>query len=136
MRAPARIAGLLTIGYSAAIIAKPQVMAKPCGLTNPDGSVPETAGMLIRVIGVRDAVSGLALLVAPPGKALWIAGVVRVASDAGDGLMFGRLLPHADARRKAAAAALGWAGICAASVAAATPDASKRRRLYRKLFRR
>lgn len=132
MRVLARIVGLLTVGYSAVIIAKPKVMAKPCQLTNADGSVPPPTDLLIRAIGVRDALSGLALVVAPQGRALKIAGAVRVASDAGDALLFGRMLPSGNARRKAAAAALGWAGICAASVAAADRHAPKRSRLLRR----
>ena len=66
-----------------------------------------------RVLGVRDVLSGLAMIVAPPGPALAVAVAARVASDLSDAASFQGLAPDAQARRKVALAAIGWATACA-----------------------
>ena len=38
----ARFLGAVTIGFSAAIIARPRLMADPSGHTGPDGRVPRS----------------------------------------------------------------------------------------------
>jgi hypothetical protein len=118
MPALTRVLGAATAAYSAAIIAAPKVLAKPCGLTTPTGGVTAGVRTLIGGIGARDAVIGLAMVFAPPGRPLQLAVTARVASDAADALIFGTTLPDRSARTKVAAFAAGWAVLCAASTLA------------------
>ncbi|WP_410672194.1 hypothetical protein [Amycolatopsis sp. cmx-4-68] len=115
MPALTRVLGAATAAYSATIIAAPQVLAKPCGLTTPAGGVTPEVRTLVGGIGARDAVIGLAMMFAPPGRPLQVALAARVASDAADALVFGTTLPDRSARAKVAAFAAGWAVLCAAS---------------------
>jgi hypothetical protein len=110
-----RLLGLATAGYGAAIIARPRLLARPCGLTGEHGRVPPTTALLVGAIGVRDLASGAAMVLAPPGRARQIAVGVRVLSDTGDALLFGTKLPDRDKRRFVAIFAIGFAALCAAS---------------------
>ncbi|MFE7141035.1 DUF4267 domain-containing protein [Streptomyces sp. NPDC057644] len=110
---PVRWAGAATAAYGVGILVRPQLMARPCGLDDEDGSVPAPTALLIRAVGVRDLASGLAMLAAKEGSALRAATVCRVASDLGDAVLFGTQLPDPAARRKAAAVAGGWGVLCA-----------------------
>ncbi|WP_405497253.1 hypothetical protein [Streptomyces sp. NBC_00096] len=103
----ARVMGAATLGYGVAVACRPRVLARPCGL-------PErgSTALLIRALGVRDAVVGAAMVAAPGGAALRTAVLCRVAIDAGDALLFGTLLPRRAERAKAASAALVWAALC------------------------
>ncbi|MEU3063881.1 hypothetical protein AB0P12_26630 [Streptomyces subrutilus] len=98
--------GVATLGYGVAVACRPQVLARPCGL--PEQGSP---ALLIRALGVRDAVIGAAMLAVPEGPALRTAVLCRVAVDAGDALLFGTFLPGRTERAKAASAALGWAAL-------------------------
>ena len=73
------------------------------------------------MLGVRDVLSGLAMIVAPPGPALAVAVAARVASDLSDAASFQGLAPDAQARRKVALAAIGWATACAVTGVLALP---------------
>ncbi|MEV6643819.1 hypothetical protein [Amycolatopsis sp. NPDC051371] len=115
MPALTRVLGAATAAYSATIIAAPKVLAKPCGLTTPTGDVTAGVRTLVGGIGARDAVIGLAMMFAPPGRPLRLALAARVASDAADALIFGTTLPDRSARTKVAAFAATWAALCAAS---------------------
>lgn len=115
MPALTRVLGAVTAAYSATIIAAPQVLAKPCGLTTPASGVTAGVRTLIGGIGARDAAIGLAMVFAPPGRPLQVALAARVASDAADALIFGTTLPDRSARAKVAAFATAWATLCAAS---------------------
>lgn len=130
MRNLARIVGVLTLGYGTAIVVQPKLMAKPCELTDRNGQVPAQTATMIRALGVRDALSGASLIVAPPGTALAVAGALRSASDVGDGLLLGRSLPSATARKKSAAVAIGWGALSAVAVLLtnAAERAARRRR--------
>lgn len=103
----ARVMGVATLGYGVAVACRPQVLARPCGLPEQGSSA-----LLIRALGIRDAVVGAAMVAVPEGGALRTAVLCRVALDAGDALLFGTFLAHGNARAKAASAALAWAALC------------------------
>ncbi|MFJ3518876.1 hypothetical protein [Streptomyces sp. NPDC090131] len=105
--AAARVMGAATLGYGVAVARRPRVLARPCGLPDQGSSA-----LLIRALGVRDAVIGAAMVAAPGGAALRTAVLCRVAVDAGDALLFGAFLVRRTERAKAAAAALAWAALC------------------------
>lgn len=107
-RRPVQIMGLLTAAYGIALIVQPEVLIRPVGIADE-----EDGARIARVLGVRDVVSGLALVVAPPGPALAVAVAARVASDLSDAGSFQGLAPDASSRRKVAIAAVGWATACA-----------------------
>ena len=110
-----RIVGILTALYGLSAIARPDVIARHGELDSPDQRRSAVA-LLSAIIGVRDLVSGVAIVVAPCGGVLLAALTARVAFDGGDAVVFGRLLPTPRARRKIAAVALGWGGISALSM--------------------
>ncbi|MFE9559963.1 hypothetical protein ACFYM0_02470 [Streptomyces sp. NPDC006487] len=103
----ARVMGVATLGYGVAVACRPEVLARPCGLAEQGSSA-----LLIRALGVRDAVIGAAMVAVPAGGALRTAVLCRVAVDAGDALLFGTFLPHRTERAKGASAALAWAALC------------------------
>ncbi|WP_084467297.1 hypothetical protein [Actinokineospora inagensis] len=114
-----RVLGLATAVYGAAIVVRPAVLAEPTGLVAASGRPARGVAVLTRSVGVRDVATGLAMAVAPAGVALRLAIAVRVVSDVGDAVGFGTGLPEAGARRKSAAVAGVWAGLCALSALAA-----------------
>jgi hypothetical protein len=116
MRFP-RLLGAATAAYGAAIIASPALLLKPSGMLRGGRPEPEQAAF-VRVLGVRDLASGLAMLFAPSRKAMRTAIAVRVASDAGDLVVLGQALKENPARPKVVAVAGGWAALCALSALA------------------
>lgn len=109
--------GAATALYSAAIIAKPEWLAKPCGLRlGADGSAPRETRLLIGAIGARDAALGTAMVCAPDTRARQAATGCRIAADLSDAALFGALLPDPKAKAKVVAFATAWAGICALSL--------------------
>jgi hypothetical protein len=72
-----RLLGLATAGYSVAIIADPSLFAKPTGLQADGAPLPTATAVGVRAIGGRDLASGLAMALAPAGKALRTAIAVR-----------------------------------------------------------
>jgi hypothetical protein len=106
---PARAVALATIGYGTAMTIAPKVLAKPCGLTGPDGSVPEEVAGLIRSIGVRDVALAVALALAPAGYPLRLLTAARMVSDGADAIWFSRLVSDAPMKLKVAGVAGGWA---------------------------
>lgn len=60
-----RTVGAATFAYSVALIIRPAVLAKPCGLTDVVGTVPNATALLIRAVGARDAAIGAAMFLAP-----------------------------------------------------------------------
>lgn len=105
--ATAGVMGVATLGYGVAVASKPRVPARPCGLPEQDSSA-----LLIRALGVRDAVIGAATATLPAGAPQRTAVLCRVAVDAEDALLFGTFLAHRTERAKAASAALAWAALC------------------------
>ncbi|GAA5158930.1 MULTISPECIES: hypothetical protein [Amycolatopsis] len=110
-----RLLGVATVGIGAAIAVRPGLLAHPCGLAEPDGSLSRSTKTLVVAIGARDVASGLAMACARSPEAQDIATGVRIASDVGDAINFGLTLPNRDARRKAVAAASAWALVCGLS---------------------
>jgi hypothetical protein len=110
-----RIVGLLTAVYGLSALLRPDIISRH-GELAPPGDRRAGVHLLSAIVGVRDIVSGAAILVAPVGGVLLGALGARVALDAGDAFAFGRLLPTRRARRKVAAIALGWAAVAALSM--------------------
>jgi hypothetical protein len=67
-------------------------------------------------LGARDVLSGLAMTLAPAGRALRAAMLFRIASDATDAVAFGINAPTAQLKAKAAGIALGYAALNALSL--------------------
>jgi len=107
---PVRAVAVLTAAYSVAITIRPEILAKPCRLTNDDGTVPTAVAQLTRSIGTRDATLAAALAVAPPGYPMRVLTAARVLSDGADAAWFARMVP-ASQRAKVAGVAAGWAAL-------------------------
>ncbi|SHF80151.1 hypothetical protein SAMN05443575_0933 [Jatrophihabitans endophyticus] len=107
---PVRAVAALTTAYGVAITVAPKLLAKPCGLTRVDGSVPTDVAQLTRSIGTRDAALALALAVSPTGSPMQLLTAARVVSDAADAAYFARVVP-ASQRTKVAGVAAGWAAL-------------------------
>jgi hypothetical protein len=114
-----RALGVATAGYSVAIIADPSLFAKPTGLQGDGAPLPTATAVGIRALGGRDLASGLAMALAPAGKALRTAVAVRVGSDVVDLVVLGTTLPDRTARAKAAGVAAVWGTLCGLSYLAA-----------------
>ncbi|WP_186355847.1 hypothetical protein [Streptomonospora sp. PA3] len=129
-----RALGAVTIAFSAAIMARPRLMAGPSGHARPDGHVPRDIRLLMYAIGVRDMALGALMLCAPNPPAMRAAVTARVASDLGDLAVFGTRLPRARQRAAVGAAAAGWAAVCAYSLRhiPADPPPRPRRRPRRR----
>lgn len=112
-----RLLGAATAVYGAAIVVRPALLLRPSGLLRGGKPEPEQE-VFVRVLGIRDLASGLAMLFAPSRKALRTAIAVRVASDAGDLVVLGRALKDKPERPKVIAVAGGWGVLCALSALA------------------
>ena len=113
-----RVLGWLTLGYGAYTLARPWSLAQAAGLEPRSGPVSRQGRLLGVAIGVRDLVSGLAMVTAVPGTPLRVAVAARVACDVGDVIGLGGAVPPSH-RAKVIAAAGGWGLLCAASYPAA-----------------
>lgn len=109
----ARVMGGLTVVYSVAVLAKPKIFAKPCGLVDAGGEVPADVEPLIRSIAARDTFIGLAMVAAPAGAPLRWATGLRALSDLGDAAVLGSALPDTAARKKVIEVSGAWATACA-----------------------
>ena len=89
---PSRAVAVATTAYSVAITIRPEILAKPCRLTNPDGSVPPAVAELTRSIGTRDAAMAAALAVAR-AYPMNVLTAARVLSDGADAAWFARVVP-------------------------------------------
>jgi hypothetical protein len=107
-----RVVGLLTALYGVSAVLKPDVIARHGELASPSDRRSAVA-LLSVTIGIRDLVSGIAIVLVPAGGLLLAALGARVVFDAGDAAAFGSLLPTRFARRKVAAVAVGWGAISA-----------------------
>ncbi|SCK44745.1 hypothetical protein [Streptomyces sp. WMMB 322] len=112
-----RLVGAATALYGIAVAARPELLAKPSGLTGADGRAAEGTRISLRPLALRDAADGLAMAYAPEGPALRTATLVRIASDLGDALLLGATLPK-QARAKAVAVSVGWASLSVAGLCA------------------
>ena len=107
-----RVLGAATAAYSAAVVARPEVLTTPTGL----GDTLATHA-LSRAVGARDLVSGVAVALAPAGTPLRLALLARVAMDLGDAAL-GLAAPDKATRTKVVAIALGWAAVNALALLA------------------
>ncbi|GAA4862477.1 hypothetical protein [Actinomycetospora straminea] len=114
-----RLLGLATAGYSVAIIADPSLFAKPTGLQAEGAPLPTATAIGVRALGGRDLASGLAMALAPAGRALRTAIAVRVGADLADLAVLGTSLPDQRYRAKAAGVAAAWGTLCGLSYLAA-----------------
>ncbi|MBL1067882.1 hypothetical protein [Streptomyces sp. 7-21] len=105
-----RAVGAATAVYGAVVAARPGLLTGPSGLRGED------ARTAVRPVGLRDAASGLALLLAPRGPALRTAAAVRIAADLGDAVLLGRTLPGSWRRRGAAAVGVAWGALSVAGL--------------------
>ncbi|MFF8596251.1 hypothetical protein ACF061_33440 [Streptomyces sp. NPDC015220] len=128
-----RMIGAATVAYGAVAVYRPDWMARPVGMTDPQGGTHRHTAMALRPLAWRDAVSGLSMLLAPRGPALVTATAVRIASDVGDAVLFGRTVSGRVRRAAAVGSALGWAALTTAALAGggcdepARADGSSRR---------
>jgi hypothetical protein len=102
---------------------RPRVMARQTRQLDVLGLVPPGMVMVSQVIGVRDVISGLSMVVLPAGRSRTVAVALRSTFDITDGLIFRRALADPALKRKVSVVAIGWGVVCAASgiVAAARP---------------
>lgn len=110
-----RVLGWLTLGYGAYTLARPSSLARVAGLESGTAAPSRSALTLGRVVGTRDLLSGLAMVLARSGAPLRAAVVARVACDAVDVVGFGLSAPPRY-RPKVVAVAGGWGLLCAASL--------------------
>ncbi len=110
-----KITGGLTAAYGLLSIAAPGILARQTRQLDAIG-IP-SPGIVIssRLFGIRDVISGTAMVVAPPGRARNLAVALRATFDLTDGIVFARALPDPAVKRKVFAVAAGWSLICAAS---------------------
>lgn len=111
MPALTTLTGAATVAYSAAILAKPDLMLKPAGMGR--GQDDHT---LTRMVGVRDAAIGLAMVLAPAGPVRRAVVGARVASDWGDSVVLGAGLRGRDSRGKAVGVGVLWGAVCLAAL--------------------
>lgn len=106
-----RTVGAVTAVYGLLVTRRPAVLAKPSGL-------PAETHVAVSPLAWRDAVGGLAMLLAPAGPALRTAACLRIATDLGDAALLAKSLPGGPRRAGAVALALGWSALSAAGLLA------------------
>ncbi len=109
-----QVMGAVTAAYGGYLIAAPRVAARQIGYDGP-GEPSSAVRILCASLGARDVVSGISMIVAPPGKPRWAALRVRCVADFSDAVVFGTLLPSHKARTKVAFVAAGWGVLCGLS---------------------
>jgi hypothetical protein len=102
-----RLVGTGTAAFGLASVALPGVLARLCGL---DPAEPG-ARMLAFSLGMRDLVSGAAILTAPDRRRLRTALLMRGAFDAGDVVASATMLPEPWARRGFMLVAGTWSAL-------------------------
>ena len=107
-----RVLGVTTIATGVLEFAKPDLWAKPTGISGPSPAMRTWH----QTLGARDVLSGLAMTFAPAGPALRAATLFRIVSDTTDALAFGINAPEARLKAKAAGVALGYAALNALSL--------------------
>ncbi len=100
------VVGAATATFSAALVVAPQVLIAPARLTD----TADTRS-LVRALGVRDVVTGLALMAAPAGRARRTATAARVVCDWTDAVVFPRALAGRGTGGLVAGSAWGWGAL-------------------------
>ncbi|MFG2828032.1 hypothetical protein ACGFWI_11295 [Streptomyces sp. NPDC048434] len=111
-----RAVGAATAVYGVAVAALPDLLARPSGLVDGEGRTASATRTALRPLAWRDAVSGLAMTLAPEGPALRAAAYVRIAADLGDAVLLGATLPGRDRKLKAVAVSVGWGALSVAGL--------------------
>ena len=107
-----RTLGVATTAFGVLELARPDLWARPTGLTGPSPAMRAWH----HTLGTRDVVSGLAMTFAPAGAPLRAATVFRIVSDLSDAVGFGLNAPDAARKGKAVGAAVGYAALNALSL--------------------
>lgn len=102
-----RALGVTTIAVGLVELARPAIWGERTGLGGPSPAMRTWH----HTLGVRDVVSGVALIAAPVGPQLHAATWYRILSDLTDAVAFGVNAPGAVGKGKAAGAALGYAAV-------------------------
>lgn len=102
-----RALGVATTAFGVLELAKPDLWAGPTGLRGPSPAMRAWH----HTLGARDVVSGLAMTLSPPGRALRYATLFRIVSDLTDAVGFGLNAPDPARRGKAVGAAVGYAAL-------------------------
>jgi hypothetical protein len=101
------LVGAATAGFSAALVAAPQLLIRPGGLEDS-----RDTRTLTRVLGVRDTVLGVLMVAAPDARTRRLLTVARVVCDGSDAVLFGSRVAGRPAHVRVAASAATWAGMC------------------------
>ncbi|QIZ38559.1 hypothetical protein [Saccharopolyspora sp. ASAGF58] len=110
-----RLLGIGTAAVGAVVVLRPETLASACGLCDSDGNVEPSTAVLCRGIGVRDVLSGLAMIFVPSQDTLRLAVVARATADFGDAAVLD-LLPGASQTRNIVATLVAGRGVlCALS---------------------
>jgi len=104
------VSGAATAAFSAVFVAVPSVLRRPCGIADT-----RQTRALARMVGVRDVVSGVALVLAAPGRPRRLAVAGRVASDWTDAVALRAGLAGQGRRGLVSASAVTWGLVCLAA---------------------
>lgn len=99
------VTGALTTAYGLACLTRPATLLNPARLPATRQNVA-----LTRAVGLRDTISGVAMIAAPTHLADR-AVAARVMADASDVIVFGIICPRS-AKAKAAGVAAAWGALC------------------------
>lgn len=108
-----KVVGLVTAGYGALTVARPDLLARQLKLPDVLGETQQGAVVASYAVGVRDIASGLSLVLLPAGRLRAVAVAARVLFDVSDGLLWPRAVSDPATQRKIQVGALGWGGACA-----------------------
>ncbi|WP_448642295.1 hypothetical protein [Geodermatophilus sp. URMC 63] len=100
------LVGAATTAFSAALLVAPGILIGPARLAD----TADTRA-LVRALGARDAVSGLALVLAPPGRPRRLAATARALCDWTDAVVFPPALSGRGTRGLVAASAWAWGAL-------------------------
>ena len=106
------LVGAATTAFSAALVVAPAVLIGPARLV--DTADTRT---LVRALGARDVLSGLAMMAAPPGRARRLAATARALCDWTDAIAFPPALSGRGRRGLVAGSAWAWGALALGAVA-------------------
>jgi hypothetical protein len=101
------LTGAATAAFGAAVAVAPAVLIRSCGLADTRQS-----RALVRMVGVRDVVSGAALVTASPRRSRRAAVAGRVACDWTDAAALAAGLAGQQRRALVPVSALTWGLVC------------------------
>ncbi len=104
------VVGAATATFSAALVVVPGVLVVPLGL--PDTT---STRALLRALGARDVVLGLAMVAAPAGRLRDLAAAARVLSDCADAAVLPAAVPDRGRAALLRASAAGWGALALAA---------------------